>query len=98
METDHSPALPQDPTFAAVVQEKAILLDNLPREDLFLKLHHLEQHLEFLGLQEEYIKDEQRNLQRELLRAQEEVKRSTYPSQAMFGPPVPSSLTISGTF
>lgn len=68
----------QDPTFASVIQEKAVLLDALPREDLFIKLHHLEQHLEFLELQEEYIKDEQRNLQRELLRAQEEVKRSTF--------------------
>jgi 26S proteasome regulatory subunit T3 len=31
--------------------------------------------LEFLHLQEEYIKDEQKNLKRELIRAQEEVKR-----------------------
>ena len=31
--------------------------------------------MEFLELQEEYIKDEQKNLKRELLRAQEEVKR-----------------------
>ncbi len=59
-----------------MISEKATLLAELPSEDLFIKLHHLEQHLEFLELQEEYIKDEQRNLQRELLRAQEEVKRS----------------------
>ncbi|ORY53128.1 26S proteasome subunit P45 [Rhizoclosmatium globosum] len=35
----------------------------------------LQRHLEFIALQEEYIKDEQKNLRRELLRAQEEVKR-----------------------
>lgn len=65
----------QDPTFTSVVEEKATLLSTLPQEDLYLKLKKLEQHLEFLSLQEEYIKDEQRNLKRELLRAQEEVKR-----------------------
>jgi 26S proteasome regulatory subunit T3 len=43
------------------------LLSTLPTEDLYLKFKKLEQHLEFLSLQEEYIKDE--------LRAQEEVKR-----------------------
>ncbi len=31
--------------------------------------------MEFLEIQEEYIKEEQQNLKRELLRAQEEVKR-----------------------
>lgn len=46
-----------------------------PPADLFLQLRKLEQHLQFLALQEEYIKDEQKNLQRELIRAQEEVKR-----------------------
>lgn len=43
--------------------------------DLFLQLRQLEQHLEFLQLQEHYIKDEHANLKRELIRAQEEVKR-----------------------
>lgn len=65
----------QDPNFGAVVHEKATLLSSLPQEDLYLKFKKLEQHLEFLALQEEYIKDEQQNLKRELLRAQEEVKR-----------------------
>ncbi|KAI9230317.1 MAG: 26S protease regulatory subunit 6B [Piptocephalis tieghemiana] len=46
-----------------------------PSSDLYTKLKELERHLEFLSLQEEYIKDEQRNLKNELLRAQEEVKR-----------------------
>ncbi|KAI8907283.1 26S protease regulatory subunit 6 [Gorgonomyces haynaldii] len=44
-------------------------------QDLYLQTKKLEAHLEFLSLQEEYIKDEQKNLKRELLRAQEEVKR-----------------------
>lgn len=57
------------------MSEKATLLSTLPTEDLYLKFKKLEQHLEFLSLQEEYIKDEQKNLKRELLRAQEEVKR-----------------------
>ncbi|OLL21865.1 26S protease regulatory subunit 6B [Neolecta irregularis DAH-3] len=45
------------------------------QEDLYSKLKRLQKHLEFINLQEEYIKDEQRNLKRELVRAQEEVKR-----------------------
>ncbi|BAO37908.1 26S protease regulatory subunit 6B homolog [Kluyveromyces marxianus] len=43
--------------------------------DVYLKLKKLEKEYELLKLQEEYIKDEQRHLKRELLRAQEEVKR-----------------------
>lgn len=59
-----------------IVQDKVTLLSTLPsNEDLFLKLAKLEAHLELLSLQEDYIKDESRNLKRELLRAQEEVKR-----------------------
>lgn len=57
------------------MEEKATLLSSLPQEDLYLKLKKLEQHTEFLALQEEYIKDEMKNLKRELIRAQEEVKR-----------------------
>lgn len=56
--------------------EKASLVKSvLNEEDLFIKHKKLQRHLEFLELQEEYIKDEQKNLKRELLRAQEEVKR-----------------------
>lgn len=43
--------------------------------DVFSRLKTLERHLEFLAIQEEYVKDEHKNLKRELLRAQEEVKR-----------------------
>lgn len=44
-------------------------------EDLYTRLKTLQRQLEFLGIQEDYVKDEQKNLKRELLRAQEEVKR-----------------------
>ncbi|KAI8802439.1 26S protease regulatory subunit 6B [Cladochytrium replicatum] len=59
----------------ALSPEKAELLEDLSEHDLYVKLKKLERHIEFLALQEEYIKDEQKNLKRELLRAQEEVKR-----------------------
>ena len=38
-------------------------------------LQKLKRQLEFLEVQEEYIKDEQKNLKKEYLHAQEEVKR-----------------------
>lgn len=44
-------------------------------QDAYTKLKTLEREYELLALQEEYIKDEQRHLKHELLRAQEEVKR-----------------------
>ncbi|KAF7722889.1 26S proteasome regulatory subunit 6B [Apophysomyces ossiformis] len=61
----------KDPAIAT----KKSLLKELSEEDLYIKLKKLQRNLEFLGLQEEYIKDEQKNLKRELVRAQEEVKR-----------------------
>ncbi|CAN6662740.1 26S proteasome regulatory subunit 6B homolog [Trichomonascus vanleenenianus] len=45
------------------------------KKDLYKALKKLEREYELLVLQEEYIKDEQRHLKRELVRAQEEVKR-----------------------
>ncbi|CAG8634569.1 21437_t:CDS:2 [Cetraspora pellucida] len=59
----------------SVSEEKNELLQELSEGDLYTKLKKLQRHLEFLELQEEYIKDEQKNLKRELIRAQEEVKR-----------------------
>lgn len=44
-------------------------------DDLYIKYKKLARHLEMLEIQESYIKDEQANLKRELIRAQEEVKR-----------------------
>ncbi|OXV09006.1 hypothetical protein Egran_03231 [Elaphomyces granulatus] len=43
--------------------------------DEYETLKRLQRHLEYIHLQEEYIKDEQRSLKRELVRAQEEIKR-----------------------
>lgn len=45
------------------------------KTDLYTKYKSLERHLEFLDIQEGYIKDEMKNLKRELIRAKEEVKR-----------------------
>jgi 26S proteasome regulatory subunit T3 len=44
-------------------------------EDLYLKMKELEKDLEILTIQEEYIKDEQRHLKSEYIRAKEEIKR-----------------------
>ncbi|OMO75884.1 hypothetical protein COLO4_25839 [Corchorus olitorius] len=44
-------------------------------DDLYSRLKSLQRQLEFIDIQEEYVKDEHKNLKRELLRAQEEVKR-----------------------
>jgi len=43
--------------------------------DYYAKLKSLEKQAEFLDIQEDYLKDEMRNLQRELIRAKEELKR-----------------------
>lgn len=65
----------QEPTFESVVTEKTALFQELQEEDLYTKYKKLSRHLELLEIQEGYIKDEQANLKRELIRAQEEVKR-----------------------
>ena len=44
-------------------------------EDLYIKFKKLQKQLEFLQVQEDYIKDELKNLRMEYLYAQEEVKR-----------------------
>merc|ERR1712033_158980 len=51
------------------------IMDISEGDDLYTKYKRLQQQLEFLEVQEEYIKDEQRNLKKEYLHAQEEVKR-----------------------
>jgi 26S proteasome regulatory subunit T3 len=47
----------------------------LLEKDAYAKMKTLQQQLEFLEIQEDYIKDEMANLKRELVRAKEEVKR-----------------------
>jgi 26S proteasome regulatory subunit T3 len=44
---------------------------DMEEEDLYTRQKLLQRQLEFVDIQEEYIKDEQKNLKRELLRAQE---------------------------
>jgi 26S proteasome regulatory subunit T3 len=58
-----------------VVTEKTALFQELQEEDLYIKYKKLSRHLELLEIQESYIKDEQASLKRELIRAQEEVRR-----------------------
>ncbi|KAG0588017.1 hypothetical protein KC19_2G208800 [Ceratodon purpureus] len=64
---------------APVLSTKSFLPDpvlaELDEDDLYTRQKLLQRQLEFVDIQEEYIKDEQKNLKRELLRAQEEVKR-----------------------
>src|SRR3989338_9452120 len=50
-------------------------LQDITEQDLYKKLKHIESELEFHDIQEEYVKYEQKNLKRELMRAKEEVKR-----------------------
>lgn len=44
-------------------------------DDLYSEFKGLQRQLEFIKIQEDYIKDEQKSLKRELIRAKEEVKR-----------------------
>merc|ERR1719498_953639 len=47
----------------------------IPQDDLFAQYKKLEKQLEFINLQDEYLKDEMKNLKRELIRAKEEITR-----------------------
>merc|ERR1719324_2094681 len=51
--------------------------DTAPKapHDYYSRLKDLQRQIEFLDIQEEYIKDEMKNLKREMIRASEEVKR-----------------------
>lgn len=48
---------------------------SLTDEDLYLRLKETEAEIEFINLQEEFIREEHKNLKKELLRAKEEIKR-----------------------
>ena len=62
------------PATAASVSSLCAAVDP-QTDDLYTKYKRLQRQLELLEVQEEYIKDEQKNLKKELLHAQEEVKR-----------------------
>lgn len=51
------------------------LSDNLPADELYMELCRVSRELELAIAQEEYIREEQRALKRELIRSKEEVKR-----------------------
>ena len=48
----------------------------LEESDYYTRFQELKKQIEFYDVQEEYIKDEMRNLRKEYLHAQEEVKHS----------------------
>uniref|UniRef100_A0A0E0CJU9 26S proteasome regulatory subunit 6B homolog n=1 Tax=Oryza meridionalis TaxID=40149 RepID=A0A0E0CJU9_9ORYZ len=68
------PAAPP-PSYPATSAPSASAAAAEDDDDLYGRLKSLQRHMEFVEIQEEYVKDEQKNLKRELLRAQEEVKR-----------------------
>ena len=48
---------------------------NLTDEELYLKVKDIESEIDFLKLQEDFIKEEHKILKKELIRAREEIKR-----------------------
>lgn len=60
---------------AVEAEQNGMLIDEFTHEDLYNRMKALEQQLEFLNIQADYIKDEQKNLKREYIRAKEEIKR-----------------------
>ena len=73
------PPSPNRPSQAVDVEKVVVTMPKdgpgESEEDLYSRLKELQRELEFVEIQEEYVKDEQKNLKIELLRAQEEVKR-----------------------
>lgn len=49
--------------------------ENLIDQDLYMKMKDLENELEILEIQENYLKDEMRHLKSEYIRSKEEIKR-----------------------
>ena len=49
--------------------------ESMSDENLYLKMKEVEAEIEFLKLQEDFIREEQKNLKKELIRAKEEIKR-----------------------
>jgi len=71
----HRKALPFYTMAAVEAEQNGMLIDEFTNEDLYNRMKALEQQLEFLNIQADYIKDEQKNLKREYIRAKEEIKR-----------------------
>lgn len=62
-------------TTSTTLLEKTGLANPEKTDDLYVMYKMLERQLEFLDIQENYVKEEMKSLKRELLHAQEEVKR-----------------------
>lgn len=60
---------------AAVAIATPVAMEEEPAEDLYKRMKALERQLEVLNIQATSIKDEQKNLKREFIRAKEEIKR-----------------------
>ena len=56
--------------------------EQVPEQDLYLKMKELEKELELLSMQEEYLRDEQRHLKSEYIRSKEEVSPQLTPEPA----------------
>jgi len=65
----------QTQTVTVTQKESTTTGSQIEDKDLYIKLKELQKQLRFLEIQEDYVRDEHKNLKRELLRAQEEVKR-----------------------
>jgi 26S proteasome regulatory subunit T3 len=66
---------PSSSKVAVEAETEAERTEEASIHDMYIRMKELQRELEFVEIQETYIKDEQKNLKRELLRAQEEVKR-----------------------
>ena len=67
-------------TTSHIKRESTIIPSEVPipgsrEEDLYKRTKALKEELEFLSIREEFVKDEQKNLKREYIRAKEEVTR-----------------------
>ncbi|KAH8043963.1 proteasome-activating ATPase [Aureococcus anophagefferens] len=75
---DDAPAPKEEPEMPKVVDPKSLsapIVSAITENDLYAKYKTMEQEKDFLDVQEQYIKDEIKNLKRELIRAKEEIKR-----------------------
>mgnify|MGYP003311471349 CR=1 FL=1 len=81
--------------FDASSQAREIGATTSSEADLYAKLKSLQRELELVEIQEEYIKDEQKNLKIELLRAQEEVRREIAGDGGVI---LPAGLSTSGDY
>lgn len=75
VQTPSTPAFTQATAGGNTKETTSSTTSDAELDDLYIKYKKLLRNLEFLEVQEEYIKDEQKNLKKEYLHAQEEVKR-----------------------